>query len=188
MSNKILLQINACRNYGSTGRINEQIGLLAEQNGWTSYIAHGSRYVNPSRLKSIQVVSKLEEYWHAIETKIFDNHGLSSRIATRRFIKKIKEINPTIVHLHTIHGYYINYKILFDYLSKANIPVVWTLHDCWNFTGHCAHFDFHGCEKWKSGCYECPLKKDYPGSFVLQNSKRNYLLKKFFLHLYLILL
>ena len=77
MSNKILLQINACRNYGSTGRINEQIGLLAEQNGWTSYIAHGSRYVNPSRLKSIQVVSKLEEYWHAIETKIFDNHGLS---------------------------------------------------------------------------------------------------------------
>ena len=180
MSNKILLQINACRNYGSTGRINEQIGLLAEQNGWTSYIAHGSRYVNPSRLKSIQVVSKLEEYWHAIETKIFDNHGLSSRIATRRFIKKIKEINPTIVHLHTIHGYYINYKILFDYLSKANIPVVWTLHDCWNFTGHCAHFDFHGCEKWKSGCYECPLKKDYPGSFVLQNSKRNYLLKKFF--------
>ena len=178
MSNKILLQIDACRNCGSTGRINEQIGLLAEQNGWTSYIAHGSRYVNPSRLKSIQVVSKLEEYWHAVENKIFDNHGLSSRIATRRFIKKIKEINPTIVHLHTIHGYYINYKILFDYLSKANIPVVWTLHDCWNFTGHCAYFDFHGCEKWKSMCYDCPARRTYPSSCFFDRSKKNYKLKK----------
>lgn len=77
-----------------------------------SYIAHGSRYVNPSELKSIQIVSKVEEYWHAIETKLFDNHGLASRIATKRFITKVQELNPTLIHLHTIHGYYVNYKIL----------------------------------------------------------------------------
>lgn len=175
---KVLLQIDACRNNGSTGRINEQIGLLAEKHGWTSYIAHGARYANPSQLKSIQVVSKIEEYWHAIETLIFDNHGLSSRFATWRFIRKIKKIKPSIVHLHTIHGYYINYKILFRYLEKENIPVVWTLHDCWNFTGHCGHFTYEGCMRWKSVCYNCPLKTAYPASRVFDRSKKNYNDKK----------
>lgn len=178
--NKVLLQIDACRNNGSTGRINEQIGLMAESNGWASYIAHGARYVNPSKLKSIQVVSKIEEYWHAIETKLFDNHGLSSRFATWRFIRKIKKIKPTVIHLHTIHGYYINYKILFKYIEKEGIPVVWTLHDCWNFTGHCGHFISEGCNRWKSGCYDCPLKGAYPASYLFDRSKQNYFDKRKF--------
>lgn len=178
--NKVLLQIDACRNSGSTGRINEQIGLIAERYGWTSYIAHGARYANPSKLRSIQVVSKIEEYWHAIETKLFDNHGLSSRFATWRFIRKIKKIKPTIIHLHTIHGYYINYKILFKYIAKENIPVVWTLHDCWNFTGHCGHFISEGCNRWKSGCFDCPLKGSYPSSYLFDRSKRNYIDKRQF--------
>lgn len=176
--NQILLQIDACRNYGSTGRINEQIGLLAEQNGWTSYIAHGSRYVNPSQLKSIQVVSTLEEYWHALESKIFDNHGLSSRIATKRFVKKVKKIRPTLIHLHTIHGYYLNYKILFEYLAEANIPVVWTLHDCWNFTGHCGYFSALGCFRWQSMCNNCPGIKKYPSSILFDRSMKNFEMKK----------
>ncbi len=175
---KILLQIDACRNYGSTGRINEQIGLAAKKNGWVSYIAHGSRYVNPSELKSIQIVSKVEEYWHAIETKLFDNHGLASRIATKRFITKVQELNPTLIHLHTIHGYYVNYKILFDYLAKVNIPVVWTLHDCWNFTGHCGHFAFWNCYRWKSMCHDCPARHEYPSSMICDRSKKNYKLKR----------
>lgn len=178
MSNKILLQIDACRNNGSTGRINEQIGLLAEKHGWTSYIAHGARYVNSSQLKSIQVVSTLEEHWHALESRIFDNHGLSSRMATRRFINKVKEIKPTLIHLHTIHGYYINYKILFKYLAEANIPVVWTLHDCWNFTGHCGYFSSLGCFRWQSMCYNCPGIKKYPSSIIFDRSKKNFELKK----------
>lgn len=178
MPKKVLLQIDACRNCGSTGRINELIGLFAEQNGWTSYIAHSARYANLSKLKSIQIGSKPEEYWHALETKFFDNHGLSSRVSTQRFINRIKEINPTIVHLHTIHGYYVNYKILFDYLVNSDIPVVWTLHDCWNFTGRCAHFDSIGCDKWKSMCYDCPIRGGYSISSFKDRSRVNYILKK----------
>ena len=103
---------------GSTGRIAEQIGLVAKDNGWECYLVHGARHVNPSQLHTIQSVTTIEERIHAIETKIFDNHGLSSCRATRRLIDKIENISPDVIHLHNIHGYFINYKILFEYLKK----------------------------------------------------------------------
>lgn len=116
----------------------------------------------------------IEERFHAIETKIFDNHGLSSRRATKRLVRKIEQISPDVIHLHNIHGYFINYKILFEYLSKKDIPVVWTLHDCWSFTGHCSYFSVQGCQRWKSGCHHCPLKSAYPSSLVFDRSSKNY--------------
>jgi putative colanic acid biosynthesis glycosyltransferase len=80
--------------------------------------------------------------------------------------------------LHNLHGYYINIEILFRYLATANIHVVWTLHDCWSFTGHCTHFEYVGCEKWKTQCSSCPQKKEYPTSLLFDNSKQNYNRKK----------
>ena len=130
----------------------------------------------PSCMKDIQSVSRIGEYIHYAESLLFDNHGLASRRATKRVIQKIKQIKPDVVQLHCVHGYYLNYKILFEYLNSTNIPVVWTFHDCWAFTGHCAHFVTAGCEKWKTGCHDCPLKNDYPKSLV-DCSKKNYSLK-----------
>lgn len=175
---KKLLQIDSCLNMLSTGRITESIGRLAIGRGWDCYIVHGARYARQgSCMKTIPSVSKTGEYIHFAESLLFDNHGLASRAATRRVVEKIKEIKPDVVQLHCVHGYYLNYKILFEYLNTTNIPVVWTFHDCWAFTGHCAHFVTAGCEKWKTGCYDCPLKGDYPKSLV-DRSKRNYALKK----------
>lgn len=171
-----LLQINSTANWGSTGKIAEQIGMLAMQQGWESYIAYG-RSANPSKSKLIKVGSKLSTYWHVLESRLFDNHGLASRIATRKLIKKIKAINPDIIHLHNIHGYYINYKLLFNYLNSIKTPVIWTLHDCWTFTGHCAHFIDAECYKWKEGCTNCPKHKGYPSAYT-DYSNRNYTLKK----------
>ncbi len=173
-----LLQINSALNKGSTGRIAEQIGVLATQQGWKVYIAHGARYTNNSNLSTIQIVTKAEEKLHAVESMLFDSHGLGSRKATKKFVEKIKEIKPDIIHLHNIHGYYLNYKILFEYLSTIDTPIVWTLHDCWTMTGHCAHFDAAGCDKWKRSCNNCPLKGEYPKSILLDRSTRNYNLKK----------
>lgn len=173
-----LLQINAALNRGSTGRIAEQIGLLAIEQGWNVYIAHGARYTNRSSLNTIQVVTKTEEKLHAIKSLLFDSHGLGSKDATKKLVEKIKEIKPDIIHLHNIHGYYLNYKILFEYLATIDTPIVWTLHDCWTMTGHCAYFDAAGCEKWKTGCHKCPLKGEYPKSMLLDRSARNYNLKK----------
>ena len=174
-----LLQINVTANSGSTGRITEDIGLLAMSNGWESYIAYG-RTNNNSKNKVIRIGNDFDIKLHGLLTRIFDNHslGFSSKWATKEFIKEIEKIKPDIIHLHNIHGYYFNSKVLFEYLSKLDIPIVWTFHDCWSFTGHCAHFDYIGCEKWKTGCYSCPLKKTYPASYVFDRSKINYKEKK----------
>ena len=171
-----VLQINIVVNWGSTGRIAEQIGEKAMARGWESYIAYGV-WKNPSASKLIGIGSRCEYRWHKRLTKYTDKHGLFSSWATLRFIRKVKKIKPDIVHLHNIHGYYINYKILFNYLRKANIPVVWTLHDCWPITGHCAHFVSANCQKWQMLCYDCPLSGTYPRAKV-DNSRYNYLTKR----------
>ncbi len=175
---KVLLQIDSCLNMLSTGHITESIGKLALERGWDCYIIHGARYARTgSCMHSIQAVSKLGEYAHFAESLLLDNHGLASRCATKAVIEQIKSIKPDLIQLHCIHGYYMNYKLLFEYLNTTNIPVVWTFHDCWAFTGHCAHFVTAGCEKWKVGCHDCPLTRDYPRSLV-DRSSRNYELKK----------
>ncbi len=171
-----LLQINSTANWGSTGKIAEQIGQAAMSAGWESYIAYG-RSANLSKSKLIKIGSRLGVLWHIIESRLFDNHGLASRIATKRFIKKIKEINPDIIHLHNIHGYYINYKILFEYLTAVDIPIVWTLHDCWSFTGHCAHYIHKKCEQWKTACCKKECKRYYPISYT-SRTRQNFDLKK----------
>ena len=173
-----LLQINAALNKGSTGRIAEQIASLVRARGWETDMVHGARYVNKSEMKTLQSVTQLGERLHALKSMLFDAHGLGSSRATHRIIREIKRIKPDIIHLHNIHGYYLNYKVLFEYLQTIDIPIVWTLHDCWTMTGHCSHFDAIGCERWKTGCYLCPLKDDYPRSLLLDCSKRNYNLKK----------
>lgn len=174
-----LLQINSTLNYGSTGRIAEEIGLEAEAAGWQCCIAHGARYKNPSQLQSIQIGTLGSERLHGAQSLLFDQHGLGSSSPTLRLIQRIdQQIRPDVIHLHNIHGYYLNYKIFFEYLRQANIPVVWTLHDCWSFTGHCAYFDLIGCDKWKTGCYGCPQIGGYPISLFRDNSRRNFELKR----------
>ena len=179
MEKKRLLQIDTCLGVGSTGRITESIAQLAQRIGWECYIIHGARYVKrPSCMKDIQTVSKLGEYIHYAEGLLFDNHGLASRVATRRVVEQIKEIRPDVIQMHCIHGYYLNYKILFEYFQTIDTPIVWTFHDCWAFTGHCAYFDSINCQKWKTGCNNCKLKGTYPSAKLFDHSKRNYELKR----------
>ncbi|HBE42910.1 MAG TPA: glycosyl transferase [Bacteroidales bacterium] len=172
-----LLQIVVEGNRGSTGTIAESIGELVLKQGWKSYIAHG-RFPRSSSSQIIRIGSSLEILIHGITTRLFDRHGLGSCRATRVLIKKIEKIKPDIVHLHHLHGYYINIEILFNYLSNANLPTVWTFHDCWAITGHCCYFDYVGCQKWKTNCHHCPQKKEYPASLFIDRSKKNFYLKK----------
>lgn len=174
----ILLQINTTLNSGSTGRIVEQISLMAEAEGWECYIAHGARYVNKSQFKTIQIGCKLENILHAVLGEYLGRHGFGSTLSTYRFIRELKSIKPDIIHLHNIHGYYLNIKILFKYLAKTDIPVVWTLHDCWAFTGHCTHFESYGCDKWKSECGDCPLLMAQYKSRMVDRSRKNFRIKK----------
>lgn len=178
LMNKKLLQINITANWGSHGRIAEEIGQLAMLQGWESHIAYG-RWSNPSLSHLYHIGSMWDERWHGLQSRIFDNQGLASKRATRNLVEEIGRISPDIIHLHNIHGYYLNYPLLFDFLSKVNVPVVWTFHDCWPFTGHCAHPSYASCSLWHTFCKgACPLRKEYPASYFLDKCERNFLLKK----------
>lgn len=174
-----LLQIDSCLGILSTGRISEGIAKVAMAQGWDCYIAHGARYVGESIQHSYQIETKTGEYLHYAKSLLFDAHGLGSKYATKKLIRYIDEIQPDIIQMHCIHGYYINYKLLFEFLNKVNIPIVWTFHDCWAFTGHCAHYMSASCFKWRDGgCHHCPLRNEYPQSIV-DCSVRNFNLKNY---------
>lgn len=176
-----LLQINpVVRTNTSTGKIMKEIGDLAMANGWESYIAYsrGRDGVPAATSKLVPVGDRLSVALHGLETRLFDRHGLGSRFATRKFIRDVKTIDPDIIHIHNIHGYFLNYKILFDYLAKCGKPVIWTVHDCWLFTGHCFHYAAAGCDKWRTHCKNCPQKLAFPTSYLADRSKRNFNDKK----------
>jgi glycosyltransferase involved in cell wall biosynthesis len=165
-----ILQINTVVNSGSTGRIAEEIGVEALSQGHESLIAYG-RQERASQSQLIKIGDLKDVYLHGFRTLLTDQHGLGSQSATKSLIKELKSIKPDVIHLHNIHGYYINYKFIFQYIKAENIPLVWTFHDCWPFTGHCSYFDAVGCTKWQTHCNKCPLTSEYPKSFVDRSFK-----------------
>ena len=173
-----ILQINTGVNLGSVGRRAEDMGCKLIENGHESYIAISSRTNRPSKSNLIVIGNKFDVMLHGIKSRLFDRHGFGSRIPTLKFIEQIKKINPDIIHLRNLHGYYLNIEVLFNYLKEADIPVVWTFHDCWPITGHCSFFDKVNCYKWKTECNNCPNLSGYPSSMGFDNSKQNYYDKK----------
>lgn len=126
---KKLLQINFTANRESTGKIAEQTGEEAMANAWESYIAFG-RTASPSKLHLIHIGNVCDERWHGLQIRLFDRLGFTFKNATRTLVKEIEKIHHDIIQLHKTKGYYQNYSILFDYLAKLDIPIVWTIHDC----------------------------------------------------------
>lgn len=174
---KKLLQINpVLRTSTSTGRIMKEIGELAMANGWESYVAYskGRDGLPGSTSIPVPVGNKASVAWHGLQTRILDRHGLGSVRATKRFIEDIRRIGPDIIHIHNIHGYFLNYRILFDFLSHSGIQVIWTVHDCWLYTGHCYHYMYAGCDRWKTGCGHCPQRGKFPRSLLADRSARNF--------------
>lgn len=172
-----VFQINTVCGSGSTGRIAVNLAKMLEKHGDESIIAY-ARGQAPKEVMTWKIGNMWSIYFHGIMTRITDHHGLYSKKATRKLIAKMKDYNPDIIHLHNIHGYYLNYEILFEFLKEYQRPVVWTLHDCWSYTGHCSHYTYAKCDRWKHACYGCPQKRDYPGSLLFDNSKKNFEKKK----------
>lgn len=170
-----VLEVNTVCGSGSTGRIACQIAETVTENGGEATVAYARNYYPAGCSVPVHKIgSRLDVLLHAGLSRLTDRQGFYSKRATKRFVSFIREFNPDIIHLHNLHGYYLNLPVLFNFLADFNKPVVWTLHDCWAFTGHCSYFDFVGCEKWKTGCHHCPQKTKYPKSILLDQSKRNW--------------
>lgn len=172
-----VLQINSVCGYGSTGRIAADLSRYLTQSGDDCLIAYGRGHA-PDDVKSIRIGTDFDVNLHGVCSRITDKHGFYSKRATQRFIQQAREYHPDIIHLHNLHGYYLHLPTLFEWLRECGKPVVWTLHDCWAFTGHCSHFDFVGCDRWKTSCHDCPQKREYPASYVFDRSDWNYEQKK----------
>lgn len=162
---------------GSVGSIVRNIcdGIKESDN---EYLICYGRGKQPDGYNSYKFDNKIDIYIHVILARLFDSDGLHSKRATKRLINKLNDFKPDVVHIHCLHGYYINYPLLVEYLNKHNVKVVWTMHDCWSFTGHCCYFDMIKCEKWKYNCNNCMQKHSYPKSIGFDNSKYNFNLKK----------
>lgn len=173
---KKIVQINVS-NYGSTGSIMKTINELGIKNGFEMHAFYGRG--KKSEIEGIDKFGNtIDIMIHILISRLFDMEGKGSYFSTRRLIKKIKKINPDIIHLHNIHGYYINNKLLFKYLKESDVKVIWTLHDCWAFTGHCSYFDKVNCNLWQKECHKCLQKREYPKSILIDRSKKNFYRKK----------
>lgn len=176
-----MLLINHSCGVGSTGKICVQIADEYTNKGTEVKIAYGRNSYVPAQYKkyAVRIGTSLDVKLHALKTRLFDGHGYGSKKATKQFLKWADRYNPDLLWLHCIHGYYINFELLFKWIKqRPDMYVKWTQHDCWAFTGHCAHFTIAKCEKWKTACKECPERKSYPASFLLDKSDDNFFRKR----------
>lgn len=173
-----ILMINVVCGIRSTGRICTDLATELEKQGHEVRIAYGREEVPEQFQKyAVKIGTDIDVKMHGIRARLLDGAGFGSIKATKKFIEWVKEYNPDVIHLHNIHGYYLNIEILFEYLKVCGKKIIWTLHDCWAFTGHSAYCDAVQCERWIQGCYKCPQIKEYPKSMI-DASQRNWRKKK----------
>ena len=174
-----VLMINVVCGIRSTGRICTDLAAALEAQGHEVKIAYGREDVPEQFQKyAVRIGNDLDVKLHGLKARLMDGAGFGSKRVTEKFIKWVKEYDPDVIHLHNIHGYYINVEVLFKYLKECGKKIIWTLHDCWSFTGHCVYFDYVNCNKWETECHKCPNLKGYPATMFVDRSKDNFARKK----------
>lgn len=163
-----VLMINSVSGFGSTGSICVDIATVLEKKGHECYIAYGQG--TTTYHKSFKIGTLIENHLHNLGSRITGKQGYFTKKGTHKLIEFIKEYQPDVIHLHNLHGNYLNLELLFNYMAEINKPVVWTLHDCWAFTGKCAHYSDVACYKWQSHCHHCPQVEKYPPSLFFDQS------------------
>lgn len=172
-----VVQINTFP-HKATGAIMLSIHKQLQESGWDSYVAWGRGRKSKDKVHEICFEDKCGTAVHGLMSRVLDNTGFYSQHATKLLLDRLEYIMPDMIHLHNLHGYYLHIGMLFDWIKRRQIPVVWTLHDCWPLTGHCCYFDFAGCDKWKTGCHDCKQLKSYPSSMFWDASSQNWKRKK----------
>lgn len=169
-----ILQINASYSIGSTGAIVRDLGDVISQNRDECFVLCGYSKVQTPNIFCMNKVGNTDYAVkkNIIYSRISGKMGYRYIRKTKKAIAWIRSIKPDVIHLHNIHGDWINIFILFSFLQQTSLPIIWTLHDCWAFTGRCAYFENIWCMKWKTGCYECKNMKTYPITYFFDFSRK----------------
>lgn len=177
---KKLVIINAIP-YGSTGKIVRGIADCAKRQQYEVYTFYSwTKALKKSSEKNIYVGLFWDKALHILLAKITGLNGCFGIVDTYLLINRLKKIKPDVINLHILHCWNINLPMLFNYLKKEKIKVIWTMHDCWAVTGQCPCFTMVKCNKWINGCYECQQYQNYPGAFVDQTKLMWKLKRKWF--------
>lgn len=163
-----VVMINSVSGYGSTGSICVDIAIELERHGHECFIAFGQ--VSRGYHNEFKIGTKLENHLHNVGSRLLGKQGYFTKRGTKKLVDFLRSYNPDVIHLHNLHGNYLKLEILFKYLIEVQKPVVWTLHDCWAFTGKCAHYTDVQCFKWQTHCDNCPQVQKYPPSVLLDRS------------------
>lgn len=158
-----IVQINATCGSGSTGKICVSVSQLLNDQGVKNYILYSSRKSNYQQ--GIKYTSNIDINLAALASRILGNYGFEGKLLTKRLIKELDRIKPDIVHIHNVHSHNCNLEMLFNYIRENHIKTYWTFHDCWAFTAYCPNFDMIGCDRWKTECHECTLRKSFSWFF-----------------------
>ncbi len=173
-----VLQINTVYAQGSTGNIAKMLHDLCLDHQLTCVT--GCRCI-PKGQDALEDVIAVSSTWdsrvHGWWSWFTMFKGMGSYRKTAAFLKRLKNDMPDLIHLHNLHGSYIHLPLLFRFIKEHNIPVVWTLHDCWAFTAICSHYTIAQCDRWQTGCHDCPQRKRFSAAPV-DSSKRVWSLKR----------
>lgn len=172
-----IVEINANWGRGGPGGVVKDLYSVFQSKGENCLFCYGRGNV-PEGINGYRIGSLIGNVTHLLKSRFLDSAGFESKYATQILCRKISEYGPDVVHLHNLLGYYLDVDVLFSFLKASDLPVIWTLHDCWAFTGHCINYEQAGCLKWEKGCFECPLKSDYPECIYSDRSERNFARKK----------
>jgi putative colanic acid biosynthesis glycosyltransferase len=170
-----ILQVNTHNKKGGAARIALALhGRLNYESDIMSYFAYGRGEVTKDN-RDFKFSLSSEVCIHALITRLTGFEGFGTYYSTINLINYITRNEFDIIHLHNIHGYYLNFPLFINFLKSTRLPVIWTFHDCWPFTGNCANpFE---CKNYLEGCGECFDVKKYPKNY-LDFSKRMFKLKK----------
>lgn len=172
---------------GSTGKIMLQLSEMARRYNYTTKTYAPIPFNRRRKVNLCDIPnhmfwgSRMEQCCHYYMGTFLGMNGMLSKRGTKQLIRDLDEFKPDIIHLHNIHKFCINLKLLFDYIKEHHIRVIWTLHDCWAFTGHCAYFTLAKCDRWKTGCHHCPQPRVYPKMYRDTSRVMYHLKKKWFL-------
>lgn len=169
----LLLDVN-CK-YSSTGKLVYDLYTQLKGDGHVAAIAYG-RGPKVDEENIYRFAPQWEVYLHALLTRITGYTGCFSPIATHRLKKFIEEFQPDVVHLHDMHGYFVNIIPLIIFLKQKNIKTIWTFHCEFMYTGKCGHA--YECEKWKEQCDDCPHLRDYPQSLLFDKTTKMFKQKR----------
>ena len=173
-----VIQINGNAYRGSTGKIVRQLHDMLKSNGDECIVVCSGNKEIPLDEDTVALSNRIGVKVHQVFSVLSGQAGFNSKKTTQRLIKILETEKPDIVHLHHLEGYFLDVQMLTKYLKENKVNTVWTIHDCWPFTGHCTHFTVAGCDKWKTECNSCPQKRSYPYSALFDNSKNLYGIKK----------